>query len=91
MHPCERQEQLRQAALVILRHMDELSLEQMDALNASDYDLLLLIDKKLEDSFGEKERAFGALLNHCREHGCATSVSILKEIPLSPGPDGRKP
>lgn len=73
---CDRQEQLRQAALAVLQRIDALSKEQVDTLQEGDYDRLLTIDKQIETAFGEKERAFGALLNHCREHGCAFSTTV---------------
>lgn len=28
------------------------------------------LDKDLENAVGTKERAFGALAQHCKEHGC---------------------
>lgn len=28
------------------------------------------LDKDLENAVGSKERAFGALAQHCKEHGC---------------------
>ena len=70
MQPCERQEQLRQAAITVLRTLEELGAQQLHALQAADYHRLIKIDKQLERYFGKKQRAFGALLNHCREHGC---------------------
>jgi hypothetical protein len=70
MQPCQRQEELRQAAKAVLQTVEELSAQQLQALNAADYNRLLKVDKQLERYFGKKQRAFGALLNHCREHGC---------------------
>ena len=80
MQQCERQNQLREAALAVLQCIDRLNEEQREAMRNANYDRLMVIDRQMERYFGEKERAFGALLNHCREHGCAFSA-LLRSTP----------
>lgn len=67
---CERQEELRREATAILDRIDALNREQVEAIKNWKDDRLLDLDKELEAAFGEKERAFGALLSHRDEHGC---------------------
>jgi hypothetical protein len=69
MH-CDQQEALRRNAMGILERIDRLTSEQLKAMRDRDDDLLLNLDKQIEAAFGEKERAFGALLHHRDEHGC---------------------
>ena len=54
----------------MLGHLNRLTIEQIDCLKANDQKRLLALDKELETVFGEKERAFGALQEHSKEHGC---------------------
>ena len=56
--------------MTILGQIDALTQEQMDAMTSGDDERLIKADKQLEAAFGEKERTFGALLDHRDEHGC---------------------
>jgi hypothetical protein len=76
---CDRQQQLRQVAITLLQRLDSLSKEQLDALQKADYKRLIRLDKQLEKLFGKKQRAFGALMNHCREHGCSFDATLLPD------------
>lgn len=67
---CPKRDELNKRALEVLRHLNRLTVEQMDCLKANDQRRLLALDKELEKQFGEKERAFGALQEHSKEHGC---------------------
>ena len=71
MQPCKRQAQLQNAAVPVREHLDELSEQPINALRDGNYNRVLSLDEKMENYFGKKERAFGALFNHCREHGCS--------------------
>ena len=62
---------MQNAAVAVLERLDELSEQQIEALRNGDYKRVLKLDKQMEQHFGKKERAFGALFNHCREHGCS--------------------
>jgi hypothetical protein len=61
---------LRSTVTAILERIDRLTQEQIDSLKNADDERLLALDKELETTFGEKERAFGALFHHREEHGC---------------------
>ncbi len=67
---CPKREALQLAANVILQSLIDLTKQQIDALSVNDQSRLLTLDKHLEKKFGEKERAFGALRQHTKEHGC---------------------
>jgi hypothetical protein len=67
---CEREQELRNAATAVLDRIDALTDEQIAAIKGRDDEALMAIDKQLELAFGEKERAFGTLLSHRKEHGC---------------------
>jgi hypothetical protein len=68
--PCEKQEKIRRTAMEILRRIDALTDEQVQAMRDHDDERLMAADKLLEAAFGKKQRAFGALLDHRKEHGC---------------------
>jgi hypothetical protein len=53
-----------------LNALIELNASQIEALEKADHSKLFSLDKELELSFGRKERAFGALRQHKRDHGC---------------------
>ncbi len=67
---CPRQHELREAVNAILARIDQLNQGQMEALKAHDDQRLMQLDKQMELTFGEKERSFGALFEHRKEHGC---------------------
>lgn len=67
---CAEREALQREAARNLQLLIELTKQQIDALTASDQARLLALDKNLEKVFGEKERSFGALRQHTKEHGC---------------------
>jgi hypothetical protein len=67
---CPEQERLRAVVHDILQQIDKLNREQIDALNAWDYERLMAIDKELESLIGSKERAYGALFQHRNDHAC---------------------
>jgi hypothetical protein len=67
---CPKREELQTAASAALSHMTELISGQLKALHDQDMQKLLTLDKELEQAFGAKERAFGALNEHTKDHGC---------------------
>ena len=69
MH-CDEQETLRRLATTILHRIEQLMERQIAAMDACDDERLMALDKEIELAFGEKERAFGALLHHRDQHGC---------------------
>lgn len=67
---CPQREALQHDANTVLQKIIDLTRLQIDALSINDQARLLALDKQLEKKFGEKERAFGALRQHAKEHGC---------------------
>jgi hypothetical protein len=54
----------------VLHEIIEFSNKLLVAIQAEGTDTLVPLDKDLENAVGAKERAFGALAQHCKEHGC---------------------
>jgi hypothetical protein len=67
---CSVREGLQKRATETLQKVIELTQGQIECLAKNDQSTLTVLDKKLEQMFGEKERAFGALRQHSKEHGC---------------------
>jgi len=67
---CPKRDELSGQAIKVLGHLNHLTLEQIECLRNGNQKRLLEIDSELELTFGEKERAFGALREHSKEHGC---------------------
>jgi molybdenum-dependent DNA-binding transcriptional regulator ModE len=70
MERCAEQERLRAEVHEILREIDKLNEQSIEALNTWDDQRLLVLDKQLEQLTGKKERAYGALFQHRSDHGC---------------------
>lgn len=70
METCKEREDLtntaRQTLSDILRCTDEI----MAALDKGHIKELATLDVSLETAFGQKERAFGRLEQHRKDHGC---------------------
>jgi hypothetical protein len=58
----------------ILETLTELTTAQVHTFRAGDYASFAQLDKQLELTVGEKERAIGALRQHAREHRCHSTV-----------------
>lgn len=67
---CPERDRLQLEADQVLQQIIDITKRQIDALHDGDQARLLALDKRLETTFGEKERAFGALRQHTKEHGC---------------------
>ena len=70
MANCSERDRLTEDAHNTLTEVIQLTQEQIAALQARDQEKLLAADRGLELAFGKKERAFGALQQHTKEHGC---------------------
>lgn len=68
--PCPKQQELIAETQKFLIQLAELARQEADALAAGDNDSIMLIDKEIESTLGDKERTMGALHRHQREHGC---------------------
>jgi hypothetical protein len=67
---CSVRDKLSQEAQDTLNVMIEEIQKARDALKRDDKQLLKMCDRSMEVALGKKERAFGALAEHKREHGC---------------------
>jgi fructose-1,6-bisphosphatase/inositol monophosphatase family enzyme len=54
----------------ILAKLVELGQTEQDAFKREDHDRMEEIDRNIEQTIGEKERAIGAYKQHVAEHGC---------------------
>ena len=71
MASCSKRDELMLAATQALERMKALIEQQITVLHEGEgQSKLMSLDKDLEKAFGEKERAFGALAEHTKEHGC---------------------
>ena len=68
--PCARQQELIAETQVYLMRLSELARKEADAIESRDENEILAIDKDIETTLGNKERALGALHQHRAEHGC---------------------
>ena len=71
MEHCAERDKLKSAAAAALKDIINFTDRLLNAV-ASDGPCgsLTALDKDLENAVGSKERAFGALAQHCKEHGC---------------------
>lgn len=67
---CSEREKLQRKADFVLSEIVKIIELQREALQERGESELMALDKRLENTFGEKERAFGALKQHTKEHGC---------------------
>jgi hypothetical protein len=67
---CTARETLQREASEVLQRLIDITENQLKALAANDYQSLMRLDKELDLAFGAKERSFGALHEHTKEHGC---------------------
>jgi hypothetical protein len=70
MPNCDARKLLERNADSVLTEVVKIIELQREALKSGNQKELMLLDKRLENAFGEKERAFGALTQHKKEHGC---------------------
>jgi len=67
---CPERDKLQADAKKTLEQLIVLTNKQISALNQNDSTTLMALDKQLENAFGAKERSFGALSQHTKDHGC---------------------
>jgi hypothetical protein len=67
---CAERESIEQEVSAALSAVTELMKRQLEALKVADHHKMFALDRELENSFGRKERAFGALRQHRKDHGC---------------------
>ena len=68
---CAEREKLKAEAARALKDIIEFTNRLLNAVNGEpSAGVLTPLDKDLENAVGSKERAFGALAQHCKDHGC---------------------
>jgi len=71
MQPCTERDKLKAAAVEAMRDVVNFANRLLEAVSGKDScGSVTPLDKDLENAVGTKERAFGALAQHCKEHGC---------------------
>ena len=71
MEPCAERDKLREIALEALDDIINFTERLRKAVRSEGpWGSLSPLDQDLENAVGSKERAFGALAQHCKEHGC---------------------
>jgi hypothetical protein len=68
--PCTRQQELIAEAQTHLIRLAELARQESEAIANRNENVVLAIDKEIENALGAKERSLGALHEHREEHGC---------------------
>jgi hypothetical protein len=67
---CAEYARLQSEVSSILQHLSDLATAQLEAFYANDPATFAKLDKQLEITVGEKERAIGAMREHAKDHGC---------------------
>lgn len=67
---CSERQQLEGTVQRYLLELSELARLEVDTVAGDDQNRMLEIDRSIENSLGEKERALGALIHHREQHGC---------------------
>ena len=71
MIQCAERDKLKAEAAQALKEIIQFTDRLLKAVNGQEAPgALTPLDKDLENAVGTKERAFGALAQHCKEHGC---------------------
>ena len=71
-------EQLAAKVADALRRLVDLTTASLGAYRNSNQTEFMKIDKELENTVGEKERAIGALRQHAKEHGCHSENTHIR-------------
>jgi len=70
MPRCETRDELAADVQRVLTDLVQLAHREIEAVKIGAQNTIAAIDKLIENTFGRKERAMGALVQHRREHGC---------------------
>jgi hypothetical protein len=83
MEPCAERDKLKAAAAEAMRDVVNFANQLLNAVcNEESYGSVTPLDKDLENAVGSKERAFGALAQHCKEHGCDQATERKMAEPI---------
>ena len=67
---CTKQIDLWNDAIRLLNDVSKATQRQVEALRNTDQKNVVLLDAEIDSLFDKEERAFAALWEHRREHGC---------------------
>jgi hypothetical protein len=67
---CNTRQRLEDLAQHQLRELAAMAHEEAEILKTGDEERIVEVDKRIENTLGQKERVIGALQEHRREHGC---------------------
>lgn len=67
---CVEYARLQSEVSSILQRLSDLATAQLEAFYANDPAAFAKLDRQLEITVGEKERAIGAMREHAKDHGC---------------------
>ena len=67
---CPEREKLKADASKALQDIIEFTDRLLKSVNNEQLASFIALDKDLENAVGAKERAFGALAQHRKDHGC---------------------
>ncbi len=76
MTTCSEYDRLDSLVEDVLGNLAQLATLELDRFQARDYPTCRKLDQDLEDTAGQKERAFGELRQHMIEHKCQPGVPI---------------
>ena len=62
----------------VLLRLKDLTGSQLEAFHSRKSAEFARLDRELENTIGEKERAFGALREHIREHNCQPGLDASR-------------
>lgn len=68
--PCAELEDLMARVQATLASLADLANEEREAIRSASHDRADAIDKLIETTIGDKERAIGAYKQHLKDHGC---------------------
>ena len=75
MANCPERDRLRGDIESVLGNIAQVTMLLLELFRALDSEKYEALDKELELTVGEKERAIGALRQHLKDHGCENSTS----------------
>jgi len=83
MEPCAERDKLKAAAAEAMRDVVNFANRLLNAVCSEEScGSVTPLDKDLENAVGSKERAFGALAQHCKEHGCDQATQRKMAEPI---------
>ena len=76
MATCEEYTRLAGVVETILSKLTQMTTRHLELFRAGDFSACRRLDRELESTIGQKERAIGALRQHMLEHKCRAGEPI---------------